>query len=131
MLDQPELFHTPEAEKISHVLTDPDLRAIFQATSRQVGRRGGVDASALLDEIRDMGASWWLEERLAVQLHEEVDSARRVLADVVPRLEKKAREVEARQLMEQAVAARRAGDDALADRLTRERMALLRGVLRK
>ena len=61
----------------------------------------------------------------------ESGAARRVLADVVPRLEKKAREVEARQLMEQAVAARRAGDDALADRLTRERMALLRGVLRK
>ena len=131
LLDQPTLFDSPEAEKISDVLTDPDLRAIFQATSRQVGRREGVDASGLLNQIGDNGASRWLEERLAVQLHEDVESARRVLSGVVPRLEKKAREVEARQLMERAVAARRAGDDALADRLTMQRMALLRGVLRK
>jgi len=50
---------------------------------------------------------------------------------VIPRLEKRVGEEVARELMERAVAARRAGDDALADRLTRERMALLRGALRK
>jgi len=131
VLDQPAVLESPESEKIPEVLTDPDLRAIFQATSRQVGRREGVDASALLDQIGANGASWWLEERLAVQLHEDLESARQVLRDVIPRLEKKAREEVARQLMQQAVAARRAGDDALADRLTRERMALLRGALRK
>ena len=131
LLDQPELFQTAEAEKISELLTDPDLRAIFQASAHQVGQRGGVDASALLDQIGASGTSWWLKERLAVQVHHDVDSARRVLQGVTPRLEKKAREEVARQLMEQAVAARRAGDDALADRLTKERMALLRGALRK
>jgi len=131
MLDQPALFESPESEKIHEVLTDPDLRAIFQATSRQVGRREGVDASVLLDQIGANGASGWLKERLAIQLHDDIEAARQVLRDVVPRLEKKAREQAAKRLEEPIRAARRAGDDALADRLTRERMALLRGALRK
>ena len=131
LLDQPSLFGSDGAEKICEVLTDPDLRAIFQATSRQVGRRGGVNASELLDEIGRNGATQWLMQRLAVHRHEDENSARQILDDTLPRLEKRAREAAARELMERAVMARRAGEDALADQLTRQRMELLRGVLRK
>lgn len=134
LLDQPELFRTPEAEKFGELLTRPDLRAIFQTASRMVESRGGVEAPSLLDEVRgnvpENPALPWLKGRLALQEYDD-ESARAVLRDGVWRLEIEEAEQRARRLRERILEAYREGDHSLATELTRERDALLRGVQKR
>lgn len=130
-MDVPELFATPEAHQFGELLTSPDLRAMLEATARLVESRGGVEAPALLEEVRrdpalSEQALHWLEGRLAVQKYDEA-GARAVLRDAIPRMEKKWREQRLRELKEAILDARGRGDHELAGELTSEHMALLRG----
>ena len=135
ILDHPSLVRTPEAETFGEVLTDPDLRAILDAISRAVGSRGTLEASELLDDLSNESAEnsarQWLEGRLVAQQYEDGSDAERVLKGGLPRLVARAKKREAEELQRRASDARRLGEDALADELTRQRLELLRGALRK
>ncbi|MFK8001127.1 MAG: DNA primase [Polyangiales bacterium] len=129
-IDQTGLIRAPIAERYEEVLTDPDLRAILQATSRLVGERGGLEGSALIAEMIDNSALAWLEGRIVQPMHEDEAGALRFLEEGLPRLEIKARQKAAEALQRQVFQARSNGDDELADQLTRQRLELLRGALK-
>ena len=65
LLDRPELLQRQEAQRLTTLLTDPDLQAIFLAAAQMVEQRGEVDASALLEEVTSNPARAWLGERLS------------------------------------------------------------------
>ena len=125
LIDQPALVHHEGVHKLPHLLTSPDLRAIFDSILRMVDRQGSLDVTALLDELDDNRLRPWLEAKLAVQEH-SLDDARRILDDGLPVLERKNIEQELPRLQQRIVEARRVGDDALAAGLTREFVALTR-----
>ncbi len=120
ILDNPDLMGTEEAKSLEELLTSPDLRAIFQAASRMVESRRGVDASALISELTGDAAVRWLEERLAIQKYDE-RGALSVLRDGLSRLARQSIERELPRLQQEIIRARRLGDDRRADALTRER----------
>ncbi|MBW2507507.1 MAG: toprim domain-containing protein, partial [Deltaproteobacteria bacterium] len=125
LIDQPALVHHEGVHKLPHLLTSPDLRAIFDSILRMVDRQGSLDVTALLDELDDNRLRPWLEAKLAVQEH-SLDDARRILDDGLPVLERKNIEQELPRLQQRIVEARRVGDDVLAAGLTREFVALTR-----
>lgn len=81
-------------------------------------------ASARAPKLSGPGASAWLEARLAIEKYEELGLATRVLEDGVAKLEKQALQQKRRELERRILEARRQGDDAKADELTRERDVL-------
>lgn len=120
-LDQPGLHASGCAEKVQDVLTSDDLRAILALTTRWVGSRG-VDASALLDQLGPRPARTWLERRLAVQYFEDEASARRDVDRVLAELTRKHATRDRKLLEREILEARRAGDEARAEDLTRQLM---------
>ena len=125
LIDQPTLVDHEGAHKLPQLLTNPDLRAIFDAILRMVDRQGVLDVAALLDELNDNRLRPWLEAKLAVQQH-SLEEARQILDDGLPLLERKNIEQELPRLQQRIVEARRVGDDALAAGLTREFVELTR-----
>lgn len=127
--DVPDLFASESAKEVEELLTSPDLRAIFQTTSRMVESRGRVDAPALLTELSGNPAAPWLEERLAVQKYDG-GGAQRALRDGVPRLARQNIELELPRLQQRILEARRLGDEERATKLTQEHVALFRSAKR-
>ena len=125
LLDVPELLASRGTE-FQDLLTSPDLRAILRGASRQVVERGRVEAAALLEMAEGNGAVGWLERRLVVQRY-DAPNATELLDEALPRLRKNIREQRARALRREILEARRLGDHARADALSREQMAVLRG----
>jgi DNA primase len=125
LIDQPTLVVHEGVHKLPQLLTNPDLRAIFDAILRMVDRQGVLDVAALLDELNDNRLRPWLEAKLAVQQH-SLEEARQILDDGLPLLERKNIEQELPRLQQRIVEARRVGDDALAAGLTREFVELTR-----
>ena len=129
ILDNPELLRTESAKNLEELLTSPDLRAIFQATSRMVETRGVVDAPALLSELGGSPAASWLEQRLAVHDH-DVRGAERILEDGIPRLARRNIERELPRISARILEAIRNGDGDLARELTERKTALARSAHR-
>ncbi len=125
LIDQPTLVDHQGVHKLPQLLTNPDLRAIFDVILRMVDRQGVLDVAALLDEVNDNRLRPWLEAKLAVQQH-SLEEARQILDDGLPLLERKNIEQELPRLQQRIVEARRVGDDALAAGLTREFVELTR-----
>ncbi|MEM9731342.1 MAG: toprim domain-containing protein [Myxococcota bacterium] len=125
LIDQPSLVQLEEVEKLPGLLTNKDLRAIFDSILRMVDRHGSLDAPALLEELQSNPLRPWLEEHLAVQRH-DVEDARQILCEGLPRLEQQNIERELPRLQQRIVEARRVGDDALAAGLTQEFVELSR-----
>ena len=125
LIDQPSLVQLEEVQKLPGLLTNKDLRAIFDSILRMVDRHGSLDAPALLEELQSNPLRPWLEERLAVQRH-DVDDARKILCEGLPRLEQQNIELELPRLQARIVEARRVGDDTLAAGLTQEFVELSR-----
>jgi DNA primase len=123
ILDCPELIESSEGQKLDELLTSSDIRAIFHATSRMFAERGRVDGPALLSELAGNAACGWLSERLAIQKYDE-RGAGQALRDGLPQLARQNIERELPRLRELILQARRRGDDARADELTRHRNAL-------
>ncbi len=117
-LDQPGLHRSGCAEKVQELLTSAELRAILALTTRWVGSRG-VDASALLDELGRGPARTWLERRLAVQYFDDEASALRDVERVAAELSRMRAKRERKHLEREILNARRAGDEARAEELTR------------
>ncbi len=130
LLDCPALFDRDEAKKLRELLTNPDLRSIFDATLQQWVESQGIDGPALIESVQAQDVGEWLRGRLAVQLHENEATAARMLRDGMVRLARHHVERELPRLREAIVAARRRGDEAEAERLTRERERLFRGARR-
>ncbi len=126
LLDQPVLFEHDEAKKLRELLTNPDLRAIFDSASLQWTQRRGVDGPALIETVQAENVGGWLRGRLAVQRYDDPESAATVLREGMARLARRHVERELPRLREAIVAARRRGDEAEAERLTRQREALFR-----
>lgn len=126
ILDNPELFLSPEAERLLQLLTEPTLRVMFQAASRMVEEREAIDAPELVRLLEGTPAASWLEGRLAKQEKEDVEDARRLLRDGLPRLARLNIEGEIPRLSGKILEARRAGDEALALALTQELGVLTR-----
>jgi len=129
LLDHPDLFGTPEAERLAGLLTDPDLRAIFDVTARMVERRRGVEALALLEELSDNAARAWLGERLSATATTDLDtdSARRLLRDdALPVLERSFRDEQRARLTREIHLANQSGDATRALELMRRRDELAR-----
>ncbi|MCS6797918.1 MAG: DNA primase [Myxococcota bacterium] len=124
LLDYPELLTAPETDGLETLLTNPELRSIFLHAARMVSVRGAVDRTVLADGVQDRGARTWLERRLVTQDYEDVERARRVVGDGVQRLRERALEERRRRIQEAAVRARRAGDEAAAERLMRQHLEL-------
>jgi DNA primase len=125
-LDQPNLHRSACAENVHELLTSAELRAIFALTARWVGSRG-IDASALLEEIADgTSAREWLERRLVVQKYEDEASAERAVHTGLRTLARKRFKRDDRRLSREIMEARRAGDDARAEALTRQKLELFR-----
>ncbi|MFW6050509.1 MAG: DNA primase [Myxococcota bacterium] len=126
ILDHPELIQSEEGKNLGELLTSPDLRAIFEITCRMVETRGAVEAQALADATSPGAAREWLERRLVETKHDDPVQAREVLQIGIPRLTEMQVQRERRRLAEQALRARREGNDARAEELERKRDALLR-----
>jgi hypothetical protein len=126
LLDQPQLFGSEDATNFGELLTSPDLRAIFLATSDMFESLGSLDGPALLAELVGNPALTWLEDRLARQTMDE-PAARRMLGDGVRRLALRNIEAELPKVQRQILEARRVGDEALAAQLTEDLVALSRG----
>lgn len=126
LLDQPQLFVSEDATNFGELLTSPDLRAIFQASSAMFGARGSLDGPALLAELFGNPALTWLEDHLARQTMDE-SAARRMLGDGVRRLALRNIEAELPKVQRRILEARRTGDEVLAAELTEELVALSRG----
>ncbi len=125
LLDQPELVQDAETQKLSNLLTSPDLRAIFDTILRMVCKQGSLDAPVFLGELDANSLRPWVEEQLAVQ-QLSLEDARRVISDGLPRLEQQNIERELPRLQQRIIEARRVGDDTLAAGLTQEFVALSR-----
>ena len=119
VIDHPILVREAEAQRLRRLLTNKDLRAIFDSIQRMVDRQGSIEVTALLDEQQDNALRPWLEAQLVVQRH-SFEEAHRILNEALPRLEQQNIERELPQLQRRIVEARRIGDDALATGLTRE-----------
>jgi DNA primase len=126
ILDNPELFRTDEAKNLSELLTNPDLRSIFRATSRMVEQRGAIDGPELLRSLEGSPALAWLEGRLARQDRQDLGGARQILRDGIPRLAQQNIERELPRVSGLVLEARRSGDEALATALTQELVELTR-----
>jgi DNA primase len=125
LLDQPTLVRDEATQKLPSLLTNKDLRAIFESILRMVDRQGSLEVMALLTELQDSELRPWLEEQLAVQRH-SLEEARQIFCDGLPLLEQQNIERELPQLQQRIVEARRVGDDALAAGLTQEFVELSR-----
>lgn len=126
LLDHPQLFVSEDSTNFGELLTSPDLRAIFQASSAMFESLGSLDGPALLAELFGNPALGWLEDRLARQTMDE-SAARRMLGDGVRRLALRNIEAELPKVQRRILEARRTGDEALAAELTEELVALSRG----
>ena len=125
LIDQPKLIQEEEARKLPSLLTNKDLRAIFDSILRMVDSQGSLEVTALLEELHGNQLRPWLEERLAVQRH-SLEEARRIVCDGLPLLQQQNIERELPLLQQRIVEARRVGDDALAAGLTQEFVELSR-----
>ena len=129
LLDFPELFFSEDATNFGELLTSPDLRAIFLATSAMYEATGSLDGPTLLAELVGNPASEWLVDRLArpssMVTSEEV--ARRALSDVIPRLALRNIVSELPKVQREILTARRNGQDDLADELAHKLEALRKG----
>ncbi len=129
LIDQPTLIQEDEAQKLPSLLTNKDLRAIFDSILRMVDSQGSLEVTALLEELHSNQLRPWLEEQLAVQRH-SLEEARRIVCDGVLLLEQRNIERELPLLQQRIVEARRVGDDALAAGLTQEFVELSRSAHR-
>ncbi len=125
LIDQPALIQEEEARKLPSLLTNKDLRAIFDSILRMVDSQGSLEVTALLEELHGNQLRPWLQERLAVQRH-SLEEARRIVCDGLPLLQQQNIERELPLLQQRIVEARRVGDDALAAGLTQEFVELSR-----
>lgn len=125
LVDQPSLIHLEEAQRLPELLTNKDLRAIFDSILRLVDQHGSLEVTPFLEELQDNPLRPWLEEQLAVERH-DFEDARRILCEGLPRLEQQNIERELPRLQERIVEARRVGDDDLAAGLTQEFVELSR-----
>ncbi|MGB5812345.1 MAG: DNA primase [Polyangiales bacterium] len=125
LIDQPSLIGLEQVQKLPGLLTNKDLRAIFDSILRMVDRHGSLEVTPLLEELQDNPLRPWLEEQLAVQRH-NLEEAREILCEGLPRLEQQNIERELPRLQQRIVEARRVGDDALAAGLTQEFVELSR-----
>ncbi|MBK8169626.1 MAG: DNA primase [Sandaracinaceae bacterium] len=119
ILDRTELIDTEEAKKVEELLTSPELRAIFSAARRAIVR-GAVDATALLALIEGNPLVGWLKERLAFEKY-DVETARAVLRDGLPRLWASHLSNELAEVKKQVLMATRQGQEDEANGL-RERI---------
>ncbi len=126
LLDFPSLFERDEAKKLRGLLTNSDLRSIFDAALEQWAGSQGIDGPALSETVQAQDVGEWLRGRLAVQRHEDEETAARMLRDGMVRLARHHVERELPRLREAIVGARRRGDEDEAERLTRERERLFR-----
>ncbi|MCA9578841.1 MAG: DNA primase [Myxococcales bacterium] len=126
LLDHPQLFVSEDATNFGELLTSPDLRAIFHASSAMFEAQASLDGPALLAELFGNPALTWLEDHLARQTMNE-SAARRMLGDGVRRLALRNIEAELPKVQRRILEARRTGDEALAAELTEELVALSRG----
>jgi len=129
LIDQPTLIQGDEAQKLPSLLTNKDLRAIFDSILRMVDSQGSLEVTALLEELQSNQLRPWLEEQLAVQRH-SLEEARQIVCDGLPLLEQRNIERELPLLQQRIVEARRVGDDALAAGLTQEFVELSRSAHR-
>ncbi len=125
LIDQPSLLHEADLQRFPSLLTNKDLRAIFETILRMVDNQGSLDVTALLGELQDNQLRPWLEEQLAVQRH-SLEEARQIVCDGVLLLEQRNIERELPLLQQRIVEARRVGDDTLAAGLTQEFVELSR-----
>jgi len=126
LFDHPELFRSPEAQRLAGLLTDSDLRAIFLVTARMLEQRGEVDALALLEELSDNAARAWLGERLSAAPEVDRERAERLLIEGLPLLERDFRNEQRAQLTREIHLAYQTGDAARARELMRRRDELAR-----
>jgi len=125
LIDQPTLIQEEGAQRLPSLLTNKDLRAIFDSILRTVNSQGSLEVTALLEELQSNQLRPWLEEQLAVQRH-SLEEARQIVCDGLPLLEQQNIEQELPLLQRRIVEARRVGDDALAAGLTQEFVELSR-----
>jgi hypothetical protein len=98
------------------------LQSILSAAAQLHRERGVVDAAALRAAVGgENAATPWLEERLAILKYDDQDEAAQVLRDGIPRLARQNIEGALPGMMKRILEARRRGDDAQADALTRQR----------
>lgn len=119
ILDQPSLIDTDEAKNVEELLTTQELRAIFSAARKAIVR-GAVDATVLLSHVEGNPLSGWLKERLALEKY-DVETARIVLRDGLPRLRASQLANELADVKKQVLVATREGREDDANRF-RERI---------
>ncbi|MCB9666638.1 MAG: DNA primase [Myxococcales bacterium] len=124
-IDNPDLFHTVEAEIFGKLLTDPQVRVIFEASAEVVKERGYLEAVRVLEAIGDIPARSRLERRLTLQKHDP-DAAREVLQRGLHQLAKQKIERELPALARQVKEARSLGNEEQALELTKDRDRLFR-----
>ena len=133
ILDNPKLLHHEMGEKLRKLLTNGDLRAIFDSAFRVTAAQPALTVPALLEDISThstevpdtLSASGqrWVEERL-MQQPCDFETAARILRDGVSRLELLRIEQRLPILSRQIIAARRQGETTKADALVREKEQL-------
>jgi len=124
LIDQPSLLVSEDAKKLEELLTSPELRGMFRSAGELVQENGKLDLPALLSRERDNHAISQLRERFAVSKYPDKGDAQLALRAMVARLQTEKIHEERARLLRQITEARRSGDDALANHLTKQRDAL-------
>jgi len=121
LLDRPSLLASDYAEQLRGLLTTPELATVCRAAQAALQENGELELSALLSALENNPALPWVRERLALAPTREGHDAEDLLQKGLPRLSKQNVERAQRALKDQIIEARRAGDEARALELTKQR----------
>jgi DNA primase len=121
LLDRPALLTSNYAEQLRGLLSTPELVDVCRAAQAALQENGELELSALLSALENNPALPWVRERLALAPTREGRDAEDLLENGLPLLSKQNVERAQRALKEQIIEARRAGDDARALELTKQR----------
>jgi DNA primase len=130
LFDFPELFIDVQQEIFVELLTNAQLRFIFETAINSSKGKGEFSAHRLLSEVEaELGESEafkWLKERLAVQQFPSAPEAKGALESGIRHLKKESIERKFRLLAGMISEARRKGDEELALELSNRQVALTR-----
>jgi DNA primase len=121
LLDQPPLLRSDYTEQLCGLLTEPELVDVCRAAQAALQENGELELSALLSALQDNPLLPWVRERLARPSAVAGYDPEKELQKGLPQLSKQNVERAQRTLKEQIINARRAGDEALALELTKQR----------
>ena len=121
LLDRPALLGSDYAEQLRGLLTTPELVDVCRAAQAALQENGELELSALFSALENNPALLWVRERLARPPTHAGYEPEEVLKAALPKLKRTTEQTHMRMLKQQILEAWRAGDEARALELTKQR----------